>query len=1139
MSLQFVLGNSGSGKSHYLYQHVISESINNPKNNYLVIVPEQFTMETQRKLCDLHPRGGIMNIDILSFGRLAHRVFEETGANTKLILDDEGKNLIIRKVVEKQKRNLPFLGYNVLKSGYIAEIKSVISEFTQYGIGVKELEEFLENSNPKSRMYLKLKDIKDVYESFEEYLADKYITKDEVLDVLSQAVPESKMLKNSTIVLDGFTGFTPIQNRLIGELLKVCPKIIISVTIDEKENPYVYNTPMQLFGLSKKLVTTLIKVAKGCEVAVDEPIELFTKPLPRYIPRVSKGDIASINIADKTKEEIARDIRFDINNKAGDIKFNKELSFLEKNIFRNSKEIYSNSVNDIFLNIIRSPKEEAEFVASKIIELVRTRDYRFQDIAVIVSDMNVYGPQFIHTFESFDIPHFIDYKRSIMLNSFVDYLRSLLDMVSEGFSYDSVFRFMRSGLFSFEQDDMDALDNYLQATGIRGFNKWRSPWIYETREAKAKELEKLNSLRVAFVELMEPLVFVLSRRSKTVEDITLALYEFLVGQKMQELLVAIEGNLQDEGELALSKEYSQVYGVVMELFDKLVSLLGEERVSLSEYMDILDSGLEEVKIGAIPPALDQVTMGDIQRTRINEAKVLFLVGANDSFIPGNPGKRGLLSEDEREQIKENDLPLSPGIKEQIFIQKFYLYLILSKPSESLYISLAKTNIKGESLRHSYLVSEIRKLFPLIKIEDVDSLPIHSREVTSKMALKILSKGLSSRNYGLDNTWKELYTSYQNAKNTDVDKLKSIINGSFYKNAKTNINDVELLYGDRDKVSVTRLERFAGCPFQHFLTYGLKVKERETYEFEAIDLGIIAHEAMERFSKMAREVSDSWSEISLEDKATLVEASVDYSVGNYGNHILFSNKRYEYMISRIKKLIYRSVWALTAQMEKSDFRPLEFEMNFGAGKIDRVDTCEIDEKIYVKVTDYKTGSKSFDITSFYHGLQLQLPVYLNAAIELQKKENPKKEVIPAGFLYYQMQDPLVEKKSDETLVDVELLKKLKPEGLVNGEPEVLERFEDGYTNKSILTPGTTKQISQNQFQTLLKYANTKVDSLKDEIYQGEVNANPFKFEKATGCDYCDFKAICRFDPTIEGFRYNNIKKIGKEEAFFTMEEKIGE
>ena len=1113
MPLQFIFGNSGSGKTHYLYQHVIEESMKHPQMNYLILVPEQFTMQTQRDLCMMHPCGGIMNIDVLSFGRLAYRIFEETGANSRHVLDDEGKNLILRKIAADYEDELRILRGNLKKQGYISEVKSVISEFTQYGIGFEELDEFMEHLEPTSPLYFKLQDIRRLYEEFEKYLADRYITKEELLDVLSDAVPQSELLKKSVVVLDGFTGFTPIQNRLLGELMKSCKKVMITVVMDEREDPFTFRHPYQLFALSKQMVTGLVKIAGELWIPIEEHLELYGHPLPRF-------------------------------------RNNPELDFLEANLFRSSMIQYSYEPVAVSLHTVRNPKAEADFVASQIRKLVREQGYRYRDIAVISSEMNVYASHFETSFDSYQIPVFMDHKKSILLNAFVDYLRCLLGMVSQGFTYDSVFRFLRTGLTEFAQDEVDLLDNYVRALGIRGYKKWQQAWVRKTRDTEGEKLELLNGMRVRFVEKIDALVLILRQHSKTVKDITVAVYEYLVKEQMQERLKEWETRLQDQGELALSKEYSQIYRIVIELFDKFVELLGDEKIALSDYCELLDAGLEEARVGVIPPSLDQVVIGDVQRTRIKNVKALFFVGANDSLLPGKMKQGGLLSEKEREHFQKQNLSLTPGAKEQIYIQQFYLYMNLTKPEEHLYITYSKVSADGQSLRPAYLIPEFRKLYPSLKVIDEEIKGLKEREITPKTGLSILAAGLSDRRCGLDNEWKELYSWYKkDAKEMNI-WLNKLLDAGFFNKESSQLSaaDARFLYGDEERVSVTRLERFATCAYNHFLTYGLKLKEREEYQFEAMDLGNIAHQAMERFSIHAETLGDSWTEMDEEVRAKLVEQSVEESIVDYGNTVLYSTSRNEYMVSRIKKLIYRSVWALTAQMEKSDFKPAEYELKFGSGKIDRVDICEDADKIFVKVTDYKTGSKSFDITSFYYGLQMQLPVYLNAAVDWQKEKQPAKEIIPAGFFYFRMKDPIVDKEKDETALETRILKELKLDGLVNVDDGVIDHLERDLNGASNFIPvgknkdgsfrKDSKVLEAEDFLTLLEYTRKKSASLKSSIFSGEVDAAPYVLGKDAGCDYCGYRDICGFDQALEGYESRNFEKYSQEEVVEKMKQELG-
>lgn len=920
--------------------------------------------------------------------------------------------------------------------------------------------------------------------------------------------------------------------------MKVCRKVIVTVMIDPKEDPFTYRHPYQLFAISKEMVSSLVKKAEECKVLVEDPITLCETPTPRF-------------------------------------RENPMMGFLEAELFRYSPKTYpvSGDTSDaLSLHVVRNPKEEAAFVAAQIRRLVRESGYRYRDIAVVASDLNTYAAHLEKQCELYGVPIFLDYKKSILLNAFVEYVRSLLAMAEQNFSYESVFRFLRTGMSGFTGDEVDRMENYVIALGIKGYKKWQSAWVRRCGGVEEEALARLNHLRVRFVEKLDPLMTILKKRKKNVRDITMAVYEFLVQEQMQEKVQAMELRFQETGELALAKEYSQIYRIVLELFDKFTELLGEEPISMKEYCELLDAGLEEAKVGVIPPSLDQVVVGDVERTRLNHLKVLFFVGANDTLLPGNLGQGGLLSERDRAHFSEKKIALSPGAKEKTYIQKFYLYMNLTKPSDRLILSWAKASGDGKALRPAYLVQDLRRMFPGIAVQDEDARTLSEQELTGRGMAQYLAAGLRNRQQGISDSWKQLYSWYlsgeaaeksiaereteqatesaaepetdpttESAERTGPKEAGLLLDAAFYRKEPDRLREetAGALFGDPKRVSVTRLERFAACAYAHFLTYGLRLSEREQYQFEAMDLGNIAHQSMERFARKADEHRTKWTEMDEAVRSELIDASVEESILDYGNTVLYSSARNEYMITRIKKLIRRSVWALTKQMEQSDFLPSGYELQFGSGKIDRIDTCEDENCIYVKVTDYKTGMKAFDITAFYHGLQLQLPVYLNAAMDLEGRKTKAKEIVPAGIFYYRMQDPLVEKETDDQILETKILKELRLDGLVNAEEEVLAHLEKNLSGNSVLIPvgrnkdgslsKTSKVLTQGEFAGFLRYTKEKEQELKTKIFEGHAEAAPYELGGSTGCDYCAYRDICGFDPRLDGYEYRILEKFSRDEV----------
>lgn len=1093
MPLKFVFGPSGSGKSSYLYQHVIQESMKYPERNYIVLVPEQFTMQTQKDLVMMHERKGIMNIDVLSFARLAYRVFEETGGGGLPVLDDEGKNLILRKIAGDYESELKMLGGHMKKQGYISEVKSVISEFTQYDIGEDEIERVMESAGESSRLYYKLADIRLLYRGFTDYLREKYITKEELLDVLSREVEKSERLKNSTVVLDGFTGFTPVQDRLLGELMRHCREVIVTVTMDRRENPYVYEHPYQLFALSKQMVTSLLQIAKQNKIPVEEAVELYDHVPWRF------------------KEQEA-------------------LAFLEKHLFRYGAGAYEKEQEQVKLHLAKNPREEAYAVAEQVRRMMREDGYRLRDIGVIVSDMDVYADRLKQAFIKYDIPFFMDHKRSILLNSFVEYIRSVLHMAEQSFSYESVFRFLRTNLAGFTYEEIDELENYVIGLGIKGYKHWQEKWTRKLKGMAQEDLDKMNHYRRQLVEKVDGLIYVLRQRRKTVADITRAIYEFMVQENLQVRLAEQEELFKAKGELALAREYAQIYRIVIELFDKFVELLGDEEVSLSEYCKLLDAGLEEARVGVIPPEVDQVVIGDMQRTRLKDIKALLFAGANDVYLPGALLRTGLLSELDREKFAREKLTLSAGGKEKAYVQKFYLYLNLTKPSEKLDIYYSKVSADGKSVRPSYLIQELQKLFPKLKVRDEERY-LKEQELTENIGFDRMIREFVQKRHETDGAWCELYSWYK--KNPKwQEKVERFLEAGYYRKPLDALTEeaAKRLYGEEFETSITRMERFAVCAFSHFLTYGLGLREREEYDFQAADLGNVCHRALERFSyKVERETGD-WLKLTEEQRNQYVEESVEEAIADYGNSILYSSSRNAYLIVRMKRMLEKTVWALTKQLAAGDFKPSAYEMRFANGKIDRVDTCEDGDCIYVKVIDYKTGSKSFDVTALYHGLQLQLMVYMDAALQLEQKKHPEKEILPAGVFYYRIQDPLIDRPKEGEERE-SILKELKPDGMISLEKEVLEHLDHCMVGESSVIPvkynkngslsKSSKAASAQDFYLMMKYAVNKVEEIRQKILSGDVKVNPYRRGTETSCDYCSYRQICGFDTKMEGYRYREI------------------
>lgn len=1070
MALQYILGGSGSGKSEYLYSYIINEAIKNPDMNYIVVVPEQYTMATQKRIVSSHPRKGILNIDVVSFERLAYKVFEEVGATDYPVLDDTGKNLIVRRVLEQNKKSLRFFASNISNTGFVSEMKSVISEMLQYDISVDKLNTINENVDKDSLLGMKLDDISLIYGGFKEFIADNYITSEEILDLMCRKVVESKKIKGSVIALDGFTGFTPVQYRLLGILLEMCADIKASFTIDVTERINVNEGIENLFYMTKDTIAHLNRICDEQHINIEKPVIIANE---------------------KTR-----------------FTNSKELAFLEKNIFRSKSEYYRGKVEDILLYEGLTPKDELQFVTGEIIKLTRLSGYRYNEIAIVTGDIAVYGKLAANILSQNDIPYFLDQKMHITDNCLVEMITAVLEIIEKNYTYDSVFRYLRTGFAGLTQDETDILDNYCFAVGIRGRKQWQNEWRKKFRSSGIKtDLTMLNELRCKVIEPIAEFDEKMKAADKDVTAMTTALYELLVRLDCEKYL----------SELEAGEEYRQMYGKVMDLFDKIVLLLGEEKVTIKEYNRIMASGFEEIKIGLIPPSKDCVLIGDIERTRLDNIKAMFFIGVNDGYVPKKSDSRSVLSETDRDKLKDMEVSLSMSVREKAFIQRFYLYLVMTKTSEKLYITYARNGMDMRAILPSYIIRMIRKMFPQVpRITHRDALKEHSYIKIPKTEL----------------IWNE-------------DNL-----------AKTLAEGAALqLYGNELTGSVTSFEQFAACQYAYFCQYGLKLNEREEYKFAVNDFGTILHAVIEDVSKNVRQNHKSFALLSDEERKQMVSESIYAIADSYGNTILKDTSRNEFMIKRMEKLADKTIWAIGKQLADGLFTPDTFEKGFLTkieelpndvtffmkGKIDRIDICEDNENVYVKVVDYKTGHSDFNLLKTYYGLKIQLLAYMKEAMDFEKKRHKGKNVIPAGLLYYNIDDPVVETREDDDDNIEELIRKeLRMKGVVNSDKNIIHKLDT--TDKTSLNIPVTvnkdgeidarysKVMSTKEFLALGNYVDKNNIENAKKILDGSININPYESGVDSSCNYCPYSSICGFSEDMPGVKFRKLDKLKKDDIW---------
>ena len=728
------------------------------------------------------------------------------------------------------------------------------------------------------------------------------------------------------------------------------------------------------------------------------------------------------------------------------------------------------------------------------------------------------------------------------------------------------------------REEIDELENYVIRTGARGYRTYSRLFTRKTEEMqqgsgqedteRAEEtMERLNRIRQQFADTVE--ILHMAPRAKAGEYVD-HLYDFLEQNQVQQKLLNYQQQFEQEGDLAKAREYAQIYRLVMDLLDQIYELLGEEEISLQEFADILEAGFGEITVGTIPQNVDRIVVGDMERTRLKQVKVLFFLGVNDGNIPKNASKGGIISDMDREFLIESGTEMAPSPRQQMYIQRLYLYLNMTKPSERLYLSYAKVNSDGKGIRPSYLIDTVRKLFPQLAVEYPQNRSRLEQIEGRQEGARYLAEEL--REYA-DGTLREeerqdFYLMYR-AYEADPEGRDRLTAAAFRRYKESGLSRIvaRALYGRQLENSVSRLETYAACACRHFLQYGLSLQEREEFGFEVSDMGNVYHAVLENFAGKLAESGRTWWDFDENFATQAIKEAVEGYAATYGETVLYSSARNEYAITRMSRILTRTVLTLQQHLKQGSFQPDDYELSFRfaedldsihvdlseeekmhlQGRIDRIDVSEDAEHVYVKVIDYKSGNKKFDLAALYYGLQLQLVVYMNAAMELESRKHPDKEIVPAALLYYHIDDPTIETPVELTQeqINEEILTKLRMNGVVNSDPAVVERLDRFLQDKSKVIPVEKKKdgsfsarsgiLSREELHVVSAYVDTKIRQIGREILDGKIAANPYEKGNEEACTYCAYKKVCGFDGSIPGYEKRQLEDLDKQTLMQRMQE----
>ncbi|MEO2077492.1 MAG: helicase-exonuclease AddAB subunit AddB [Bacillus sp. (in: firmicutes)] len=1163
MSLRMVIGRSGSGKTAMFLDEIRTRLINQPEGKPIIyIVPDQMTFLSEYRLATDPMLGGMIRAQVFSFSRLAWRILQETGGISRVHLSNVGINMLIRKIIIEQKEQLKLFQRAADKTGFVQQLEQMIIEFKRYCIRPEELlrgpAQFESGETTASKaLHDKLMDLEIIYQKFEEEIFGKYIDSEDYFRLLSEKISASTYLRDAEIYIDGFYSFSPQEYRVLTELMKHCQKVSIALTTDHLS---LNSAPdeLDLFRISGETCYSIYDLARTQGIEMEEPVVL----------------------QEQKKWE------------------HPSLCHLEEHFDARPAIPYSGRAA---INICQAVNRRAEIegIAREIRRLVREKGYRYREIALLIRNGSDYHEIVEPVFEDYQIPYFIDQKRTMLNHPLIELIRSTLEVINSYWRYESVFRVIKTELIYPLQEDpinmrekMDRLENYVLAYGING-SKWtkKDRWSYRRirglessengqTDADRKIEQELNELKIM---VTAPLLR-LSRRLKkadTGRKLCEAIYLFLEELDIPEKLEKWKREAEEKGNLVKMREHEQVWNAVIDLLDQYDEILGEEPVSLKSFAAIVESGFESLHFSLIPPALDQVLIGDLEKSRLTDIKVCFVVGVNEGVLPAKISDEGILSDEDREMLLTSGIQVAPSSRTRLLDENFLAYKAFTAPSEELYVTYPLANDEGKSLIASSYIKRIKDMFPKAYEHYYVTDPAELSEegqlrfvanFTTTLSYLTAQLQLSKRNYPVSALWWDVYNYY--LESNGKEKAKKVFSSLFYTNQTVQLSKqvADELYGDTIQASVSRMELFNSCAFTHFAQHGLKLRERQIFRLEAPDIGELFHAAIKHISDTVNTRNISWAQLTKEQCEVLSKEAVNTIAPKLQNEILLSSERHHYIKRKLEQIITRASLVLSEHAKVSGFSPIGLELEFGTnaelpplifplkngkrmeltGRIDRVDQAKSeDNNVFLRVIDYKSSEKDVHLSDVYYGLSLQMITYLDIVMTYSK-ELVEMEASPAGVLYFHVHNPLINATKLLTMdeIEAEIMKKFKMNGLLLSDQTVIKLMDQTLEtgDSHIISAGIKKDgnltkrskvASMEHFNDLRNYVRSLYQKSGNAIIDGHVEISPYKQKDKKACTFCPFKSVCQLDEVIESNPYRVITPLSNDKVLERIREELSE
>lgn len=1137
MSLKFIFGRAGSGKSYYCLEEM-KKNFNTNEDNLILIIPANISFETSRKVLDFIGNSAPLRVHVVSFKWFAHRIFNEQGGIKKELIGPSGKNMLIYYILNKHINRLKTYKNKTKLVPIATEFNKILSELITYNISLEMLKSTILTMEDKE-LKSKLEDIAIVYEDYLEKLSEGYYDKEEELKYVLDLMQCSILLKNSRVWIDDFVDFSPQQYDVISKFMKICKTVTITLNLSGDDDREIFNN-------IKFTESKILRLAEENNVSLEKPLEIACSPCKRF-------------------EE------------------SEDLSFLEKNIFLYPVKHFNKRPENIQIYRGKNTYSEVEFTARCISEYIREKNLRYKDFAVICSSLDPYESLIQTIFKEYEIPYFLDKRRSSKGNTLLISIFSSLEVIIRNYSYESMISFLKFGFIRVTDEEIsneenrnkiDRFENYLLAAGIKGKKMWllNSKWDYYpfrvseevVSEREIKYMEEINDVKNFLAEKFIHIDHVFSKKQK-ISTFCREVYDFLLKFKFPESIERTLIELRQNKMEDKFNEYRQVWKIFIDILDELVEVLGDVKVGGDEFYKMLLSAIEDFDIGVIPSTLDEIMVSDTSRWVSKSVDYLFILGVNDMLFPQIPMEEGLLSDEDREYLEKKGIEISNSSRRKILESNYDVYKTITSASKYLCLSYAASDFEGNALRPSIILTRIKYIFTKLK-EKTDV------NIDNDDMMFTIQRKLPAFNTSIENDQNEIYDAtlhffkqipYWN------DLIENYIKGFNHES--------DLIIHDKEKwkklckqplvMTVSKIESFANCPFSFFARFSLNAKERKANKFTLPEEGSLLHDAIEDVSNRYIKTKSNWEKIDENYCKEIVDKIFQEQLEQSKN-ILLKNPRFNYRVERQKKAVVRTLMAISEHMKNGHFIPIGYEIKFSengkfkpiilelasgeevyfTGRVDRVDLFEKDEKAYIRIIDYKSGSREFSLSNAYYGTQIQLLVYLNAVINELISKNSK----AAGVLYLKINDPMISIEEDlkDEEIKEEISKQIMMDGLVLDDLEVVKSMDVNIKGSSKVIPvylkanseiGKNSQVaSEEDFDMLMEFIMNKLQNLCEEMLSGNIKVRPLKeigSEGTGACEYCDFSSFCGFDTSLKDNKYNLVRRLTNEEVFNKIREEL--